>query len=186
MWSSNRRRAPWGGAAAAVLAAALGSASCGYSLAGTGSFLPASIKTIGIPLFTNTTSSFDIGQIVTEQVRAEFIGRGRYRIVPEATGVDAVLTGQITSIVIRPVALTQEQQASRYVITVRASIELRDVLKDAVIWSNPSLSFQEEYEATTGTSATDPAAFFGQEANAVQRVSSEFARAVVSAILEAF
>lgn len=184
MWSSSSRVTL---GVAALVAGALGCTSCGYALAGSGSFLPASIKTIGIPLFANTTSYFDIGQIVTEQVRAEFIGRGRYRIVPEATGVDAVLTGQITSITIRPTAFTQEQQqASRYVITVTASIELREVLKDAVVWSNPSLSFQEEYEATSGTSATDPAAFFGQEANAVQRVSSEFARAVVSAILEAF
>lgn len=169
-----------------LVVAALSCASCGYSLAGRGSFLPASIKTIGIPTFTNTTAYFEIGQIVTEKVRTEFIGRGKYRILPESTGVDALLTGQVTSISVTPASFTQQQQASRYIITMTASIELKEVQTDKVLWSNPSMSFQEEYDAASGASATDPAAFFGQESNAVQRVTTEFARAVVSAILEAF
>ena len=32
----------------------------------------------------------------------------------------------------------------------------------------------------------DPAAFFGQDRNALDRMSTEFARTIVSAILEAF
>jgi hypothetical protein len=55
-----------------------------------------------------------------------------------------------------------------------------------VLWENPSLVFREEYEATQGTDALDPNAFFGQEANALERITTEFARTVVSSILEAF
>jgi hypothetical protein len=32
----------------------------------------------------------------------------------------------------------------------------------------------------------DPAAFFGQDAQALDRISADFARSIVSAILEAF
>src|ERR1700736_4089792 len=99
---------------ALVLASALASGSCGYALAGHGSFLPDSIKIIGVPPFTNTTSFFDIGQILTDKVRTEFIGRGRYQIIPEATGADAVLVGTISSITIVPTAFSPQQQASRY------------------------------------------------------------------------
>jgi hypothetical protein len=174
-----------------VLAAAVASSSCGYALAGHGSFLPESIKVIGIPLFTNTTSFFDIGQILTDKVRTEFIGRGRYRIIPEATGADAVLAGTISSITIAPTAFSAQQQASRYTITVIANIELRDTQASTVLWSNPSLVVREEYEATGTTSAAgvtsvDPSSFFNQETNAVERVGTQFARTVVSAILEAF
>ena len=169
-----------------VVLAALSCASCGYSLAGRGSFLPASIKTVGIPTFTNTTAYFEIGQILTEKVRSEFIGRGKYRILPEATGVDALLTGQVTSVSVAPASFTGQQQASRYIITMTASIELKDVQTDTVLWNNPSMSFQDEYDAATAVDVTDPTAFFGQESNAVQRVTTDFARAVVSAILEAF
>ena len=172
--------------ALSLIAVALACSSCGYSLAGRGSFLPSSIKSIGIPAFGNTTAYFEVGQILTEKVRTEFIGRGRYRILPESTGVDALLTGQVTSISVTPASFTQQQQASRYIITMTASIELKEVQTNTVIWNNPSMAFREEYDAASGTSATDPAAFFGQESNAVQRVTTEFARAVVSAILEAF
>jgi lipopolysaccharide assembly LptE-like protein len=174
-----------------VLAAAVASTSCGYALAGHGSFLPESIRVIGVPLFTNTTSYFDIGQILTDKVRTEFIGRGHYQIIPETTGADAVLVGTISGITIVPTAFSSQQQASRYTISVIANIELRDAQKNTVLWSNPSLVVREEYEASGTTSAAgvtsvDPSSFFNQESNAVERVSTQFARTVVSAILEAF
>ena len=79
-----------------------------------------------------------------------------------------------------------EQLASRYAITMTARIELRDTRANAVLWENPSLVFRQEYEATSGTSAVDPAAFFGQDANALDRLGTDFARTIVSTILEAF
>ena len=173
----------------AVLTASVGSASCGYALAGQGNFLPAYIKTIGVPAFTNATSYFDIGQIITDKVRTEFIGRGKYQVIPEATGVDAVLIGTITGITIIPTAFTAGQAASRYVITMRANVELRDLRENRVLWENPGLVYRQEYEAQgsqTGQAVLDPAAFFGQDADALDRLTTEFARSIVSAILEAF
>ena len=170
-----------------VLCVLCGSAAgCGYALAGRGSFLPANIQTIGIPTFANRTSVFNLETMLTERVRGEFIGRGRYRILPEDTGVDAVLNGDVSSVSITPASFNTQQLASRYTITIVANIRLRDTRDDKVLWENPSLVFREEYENTTGGNALDPAAFFGQEVNALDRVSSDFARSVVSAILEAF
>src|SRR5256885_7374925 len=105
---------------AVVLSGALLSSGCGYALAGHGSFLPDYIKIIGIPAFANLTSYFDIAQVATDKVRTEFIGRGHYKILPESTGADAVLSGTITSISIVPTGISQGQQASRYTITVTA------------------------------------------------------------------
>ena len=112
-----------------VAAAALASNGCGYALAGRGNFLPAYIRTIGIPSFENHTSFFQMAQLVTDKVRTEFIGRGNYKIVPEATGADAVLVGAVTNVTIVPTNFSAEQQASRYTITVTANIQLRDVRK---------------------------------------------------------
>jgi len=174
-----------------MVAASVASNGCGYALAGRGNFLPSYIQTIGIPTFQNHTSFFVLAELVTDKVRTEFIGRGNYKIVPEATGADAVLVGAVTSVLIVPASFSTEQQASRYTITVTANIELRDVAKDTVLWTNPSLSVREEYDATSSLSNdpsgfVDPSTFFNQETNAVERVSSEFSRTVVSAILEAF
>jgi hypothetical protein len=170
----------------AAIACAVAVSACGYSLSGRGSFLPAHIRVIGVPLFTNTSTVFEVERRLTEQVRTELLGRGKYRVEPAATSVDAVLNGVITSISIVPAGFTAEQQASRYAITMTARIELKDLKTDKVLVSNPSLQFREEYEITTGTSALDPTAFFGQESQAVDRIAADFAKAVVTSILEAF
>jgi hypothetical protein len=162
------------------------SAGCGYTLAGRGSFLPAYINTIGVPTFANRTTVFNVETMLTQKVRAEFIGRGKYKVLPQSTGVDALLVGEVSTISIAPASFTPNQLASRYTITMTARIELRDQKQNTVLWENPSLVFRQDYEATSGKSAVDAASFFGQDQNALDRLSSEFARTIVSAILEAF
>ena len=159
---------------------------CGYSLAGRGSFLPAYIKIMGIPTFTNRTVVFNLETLVSQKVRSEFIGRGKYQILPEATGVDALLNGEITAVSIQPASFSTTQLASRYAIMMTAKIELRDLRENKVLWENPSVMFRQEYDATGGRTILDPAAFFQQDTNALERISTEFARTIVSAILEAF
>lgn len=159
---------------------------CGYALAGRGSFLPDYINTIGIPTFVNHTPVFNIETQLTQKVRSEFIGRGRYRIVPDATGVDALLNGDITSVAIVPISFSAGQLASRYAIVMSARVELRDTKENKVLWENPSLIFRQEFDAQTGQTSLDPAAFFGQDANAMDRITTDFSRTIVSAILEAF
>jgi hypothetical protein len=161
--------------------------SCGYALAGRGAFLPSYIQRIGIPTFVNRTTVFNLETLITEKVRSEFIGRGKYQILPEATGVDALLIGEVTSVSIQPASFTADQLASRYALTMTASIELRDMKENKVLWENPGLMFRQEYEATGGQGVVgDPAVFFQQDTNTLERMSSEFARTIVSAILEAF
>jgi hypothetical protein len=173
-------------ALAACLLAAASTVACGYALAGRGSFLPDSIRTIGIPVFANRTAVFNLETQLTERVRSEFIGRGRYRIVPESAGVDALLVGEVTDVSITPMSFTGQQLASRYVITMTARVELRDVRDNKVLWENPALMFRQEYEAQGSQAELDPNAFFGQDANALERMTTDFSRTIVSSILEAF
>ena len=170
-----------------LIALAIVSTGCGYSLAGRGSFLPAYIRTIGVPQFVNRSTVFNLETMLTQKVRSEFIGRGKYQVLPQATGVDAVLNGEVTAVTIMPSSFNpQTQLASRYAVTMIAKIELRDLRENKVLWENPGVAFRQDYEATTGRSVTDPSAFFQQDTNALERMSGEFARTIVSAILEAF
>jgi hypothetical protein len=173
-------------AALAVVVAVTVCSGCGYSLAGRGSFLPDYIQTIGVPLFTNSTTVFDIEQTLTQRVRQEFIGRGKYRVVPDATGVDAVLLGTVTSVSIAPSAFNEQQQATRYAVMLVLKFEFRDLRENRVLWENPSLVFRDEYDVASLTAGVDVQAFFGQESNAMERLATNFAKSVVSSILEAF
>ena len=159
---------------------------CGYSLAGRGSFLPADIKVIGVPLFKNNTTLFEFERRVTDKVRSELIGRGKYKVETRADNVDAVLAGEITSFQLAPAASNEARLATRYVIVLAASIEFRTTKDNKVLWSNPSMQFREEYDVSTPAQGADAAAFLGQDANALDRIATEFARSIVSAILEAF
>jgi hypothetical protein len=172
--------------ASLLILVTLSGSSCGYSLAGRGSFLPDYIKTIGVPTFDNRTTLFNLETQVTEKVRSEFIGRGHYQIVPDTTNVDAVLKGELSGVSIQPVSFTTQQLASRYTITMSARVILNDVRENKVLWENPNLVFRQEYEAQSGQTQLDPTTFFGQDQNALDRMTTEFARSIVSAILEAF
>lgn len=172
-----------------VLAVAVLSSSCGYALAGRGSFLPANIRSIGVPLLENRTPYTRIEQVITGKIRTEFIDRssGKYQIVPAAAGVDAVLSGAITGLVTQAVGLTNQQLASRQRFTVTLRIQLTDSRSGQVLWSNETLTFTEEYDLKTGTNGQiDSTVLLEQEGPAVERLATDLARTVVTAILEAF
>ena len=162
------------------------SAACGYALAGRGSFLPAYIRTVGIPEFGNATPYFEVERLFTGKIRSELIGRGKYQVLPQETGVDALLRGTIVSMTIVPTNFNQQQQATRFIIVITTSIELVDLKTNKNIWENPRMVFREEYDLPADLQAGDPSAFFGQSSNALQRVAADFARTVISSILEAF
>ena len=169
-----------------VVAGSVGS--CGYSLAGRGNFLPDYIEVISIPEFQNQSDRIELERIVTEKVVEEFNSRGRYRVQAESAGADAELTGIIASFTAAPSVLTggdpnsgEANQASTYSVVLRAQIEFKDLVGDSVIWNSDNFSFREEYEV-----GEDPDAFFDQEGLALERLAEEFAKSLVSSILEAF
>lgn len=166
---------------------ALSSAGCGYALAGRGSFLPEYIRTIGIPPVANATTFLRVEQVLTEKIRAEFIGRGKYVVVSTPAGAHAVLTAAVTGFTVQPVGFTEQQLASRYLITLTMRVEFTDATTNEVLWSNASLTFREEYDLSTrSNTALEGAGFLDQERPAFDRIAGDVARTVVSAILEAF
>ncbi len=170
-----------------LLAGGLFGAACGYSLAGRGSFLPEYIRTVGIPLFLNRTPYLTAELMFTEKVRIEFQSRGRYTVQPSEIGADGVVRGEIMGINASPVGFTDQQLATRYRFTVTVSVKFDDATQKKTLWENPALAFSDEYDLASRTSAgLDGAAFLDQERAAIDRLSTDFARSVVSAILEAF
>lgn len=170
-----------------VMAGAVVGTACGYSLAGRGSFLPDYIRTISIPLFVNRTPYLTAELLFTEKVRVEFQSRGRYSVQPAEAGADAVVRGEILAVSASPVGFNNDQFASRYRFTVTVSVKFDDVKQQKTLWENAALAFTDEYELSSRTSlGLEGAAFLEQERVAIDRLSTDFARSVVSAILEAF
>ncbi len=171
--------------AGALVATAVIISACGYALAGRGNALPPTIKRIGVPMLVNHSTTPDLDRILTEAIRQELLAKGRYTVVPDATGVDAVLTGVIRPVRMDPMVVTQANQASRYLVTVMASLEFREQPADTVFWSNPSFRLSEEYDVPTGAAGTDQTALFQADRQALERLARNFARSLVASILEA-
>lgn len=164
---------------------ALGAAGCGYALLGKGAITDPSIKRIGVPLFRDRTGKPSLDQKITQRVVEELLKRGRFDVVPDATGVDAVVEGELTSYRVQPVSFTEgagnTTQASRYAISVTARITYRKLSEKEPIWANDAFSFRDEYDL-----GSDPATFFDREEQTIDRLASSFARSLVAAMLEAF
>jgi hypothetical protein len=128
-----------------------------------------------------------VEQQMTEKIRTEFIDRGKYTIVPTTSGADAVLSGAITSIAFQEVGLTGQQLASRLLFIVTMRVQFTDSRTSQVLWSNEALTFREEYDLKTRSNGqVDGAVLLEQEGPAFERLATDLARTVVSAILEAF
>jgi Lipopolysaccharide-assembly len=166
----------------------VGSLGCGYSLVGRGITTDPSIKRIGVPLFKDRTGKLGLDQQVTQKVTEELLRRGRFDVVPQATGVDALVEGEVVAYSVQPigfgdVAVTTgtQTQASRYAITLVARVKYSKVGQAEPIWQSESFSFRDEYDV-----GDNPANFFDREDQTIERMSSSFAKNLVSAMLEAF
>jgi hypothetical protein len=156
-------------------------ASCGYSLIGTGSFLPDYIQTVAIPTFANTTPRFEVEVRITDAVTREFVSRGNFTMVADAAGANAELTGTITAFDVTPIGLNPDEEATHFLVQIRAQVNFRDLVQNEILYTNNSFYFRQEFEMEA-----DPTALSDLSNVAVDEIAEEFARTVVSSILEGF
>ena len=183
-----KQRLVWVPLALAIAAALAILPACGYGLAGRNVSLPEHVKVIAVPQLTNKTSDPDLGEALTSALTRELQSRGRWRVVPDASGsdVDAVVTGTISALSQVMKAINQGQP-TRVEIFVTASVELKDLRdNNKVLWSNPALLSSEEFPISPGSTPqnTDVTAFLRQNNDATRRLALKFARTVVSSMLE--
>jgi len=160
----------------------IGSTACGYHTAGHAVRLPKDVNTIAVPMFTNKTEAYRAEQILTASVVREFNTRTQYHIVSEPGGhSDAVLHGAVLQVLTAPLTYnSQTGQASSALISITVQVSLVD-RNGKVLYQDPNYTFRSEYQISTQLSA-----FFDQESPALDRLSGDFARTLVSNILEAY
>ena len=166
---------------AAALLALLMSAGCGYHTAGHAAQLPENVKTIAIPVFKNETPTYRIEQLLTSAVVQEFTTRTRYRIISDAADADATLRGTVLSTVASPLTYdTATGRAASVLVVVSMKVEFVD-RNGKTLYQNPAYVFREQYELSQ-----DLQSFFEEDSPAFRRLSRDFARTLVSNVLEGF
>lgn len=157
-------------------------AGCGYHAAGHSSRLPDNLQVLAIPMFINQTQTYRVEQLLTREVVREFIDRTHYRVIHESDdSADATLKATVVSAQTAP--LTYDPQTGRIssaLVTVSLKVSL--VQRGGhLLFDNPNYTFREQYQVSQEVTS-----FFAEETPALQRMSRDFARTLVSDVLEAF
>jgi glucose-6-phosphate 1-dehydrogenase len=167
---------------ALVLALLFAGLGCGYHTSGHAVRLPDNIHTIYVPMFDNATQSFRVEQTMTAAVVQELRSRTSYRIVTTNDGTaDATLKGLVNYTANTP--LTYDSVTGRIsssLVTVGMKVSL--VSKSGkTLWDNPNYTYREQYQVSR-----DVSSFFDESNPAFLRIAHEFAKSLVSNILEAY
>jgi hypothetical protein len=167
----------WIAGVAAVLAAG-----CGYRVGGRADLLPKNIKTIAVPAFRNITTRYRLAELLPAAIAREFISRTRYDVVTDPNTADAVLTGTVIHVDGSPVIFDQATgRATTVQVYVRLNIVLTERASGKTLYSRQNVEFRDRYEISV-----DPTAYLEESDTAMDRLSRDVARTVVSGILEKF
>jgi hypothetical protein len=167
---------------AGIAALLLVTAGCGYHAGGKAVRLPTDLHTLYVTTFINGTSIYRIEQTITEDVIRELRSRTNYRIVTTNDGdADATLNGTVTAAIISPLTYdpaTGRISSGMVTVTMKASLVTG---KGKVLWENPNYLYREQYQVSR-----EAPSFFEEEEPALGRIANNFARSLVSDILEAY
>lgn len=101
---------------------------CGYRLTGTGTSLPAHLKTVAIPVFKNTSTEPNIQREMTNVIRQSFINDGRLKVVNKDEA-DLVMKGVLNSYTLQAVSFDTNDVALAYFVALGINIDVRDMVK---------------------------------------------------------
>jgi len=159
-----------------------GVSGCGYHAVGAAANLPPDVRTLSVPVFAVSTESYRTETVITNAVIREFATRTRFRVTPDANpDADAVLRGTILKESVTPLTYNAStQESSSFLLTMVVSVTLtgRD---GKVLYENKNYVFRQQYQSTT-----DLPTFLQENPAALDRLSRDFARALVADVLEGF
>jgi len=169
------------GAPLAALCALLWSG-CGYHVVGHANVLPKTIKIVAVPAFSSATPQYRLPVLLTADVTRELISRTHYAVVADPSLADATLAGTVTNYSYYPVIFDPvSNRATLVQVIVQLQVTLTDRHTGKVLFTRAGYEFRERYEV-----ALDPQQYFDESGTAVQRLSKDVARSLVSALLENF
>lgn len=165
----------------ALVASVAAAPGCGYKLAGTGTFLPKTIKTIAVAPFENRTGRPEIEVRVTEAVARELSRHGGLKIVTDKTAADAYLEGAVTDFHTTPVQFNAVGRATRLETSVVMRASLRELASGEILWSQSNLLFRDQYDVQQ-----EEVNYFDLETTALDALARGAAQTLVNSITEGF
>ena len=155
---------------------------CGYHTGGKGDLVPKNIQTIAVVPFHNLSTRYRLSDAVQQAISREFIARTRFQIVRNRDEADAILDGSINRVVSVPMVFDPASgKATIVLISVTMQLVLTERTTGKVLYQRPPFEIHNNYEI-----ALNGSQYFDESSLALQRLSADLARQVVSGIMENF
>ena len=143
----------------AALLLLLALAGCGYHLAGEQLALPEDVHSLSVGTLVNRSREHGLEKNLAFALEREIHTRGHFRMSEEPGGGDAVLTGVIRELQVRPVAFDANDQALQYDVTVTLDLTLTRKDDGRVLWHVTGLRESDEYGANSRVIVTSSSEF---------------------------
>jgi outer membrane lipopolysaccharide assembly protein LptE/RlpB len=168
-------------AGACLLFAAL--SGCGYHVAGRGSdTIPNSIRTVVVERFSNNSTRYRLSDKMQQAITRDMIARTRFQVVKDPALADAVLHGAIGNVYSFPVVYDPRSGKTTIVqISAIVQFSLVDRATGKVLLQRPNFEVRNNYEISLFANQ-----YFDESELALDRISADLARTVVSSIIENF
>jgi hypothetical protein len=164
---------------------------CGYHTLGSAAHLPDTVHTLAVPMFMNKTQYYHTEVPMTQAVVREFTNRTRLGVTAGSPdGADATVNGTIIAESVQPLTYRTNTTTavvgqttsvtSSFLVTINVNVLVTD-RDQRVLYQHNNYVFHEQFETTT-----DLSSFIEEDSPAVERLSRDFAQALVSDILESF
>jgi hypothetical protein len=144
--------------------------------------MPKTIKTIAVPPFANVTTNHRLPVLLTADMTRELISRTHYQIITDPNEADAILRGTVARFDFFPIIFDPVSgRATSVQVVVQMQLMLTDRQSGKVLFSRAGAEYRQRYEI-----AINPQQYFDESGTAIERLSKDVARSMVSAILENF
>jgi outer membrane lipopolysaccharide assembly protein LptE/RlpB len=155
---------------------------CGYHQAGSATHIPATVRTLAVPIFATNVTAYHTEMAFTQATVRELNTRTKYRILDsDSDSADATLHGTILTQTVAPLTYDATTgQSSSYLVSITAKV-LLTAHDGHVLYRNDSILYREQFQSTQ-----DLSGFIQEDGYAVRRIAREFAQAIVSDMLESF
>jgi hypothetical protein len=132
---------------------------CGYHFAGEQVGLPADIHSLSVGALVNRSREHGLEKTLAFALEREIHERGHFRMIEDPGGGDAVLSGTIHDLRVRPVAFDSNDIAVLYEIAIILDFTLIRKDDGRVLWHVNGLEESDQYSASPNVVVTNSPQF---------------------------
>lgn len=139
---------------------------CGYHFEGTQLGLPPEVRSISVGQIDNRSHEYGLEKLLAFALEREILARGQIRWEPRPEAGDAVLSGTIRQVTVRPVAFNSRDQAMQYEVVLSVDLALKRTGDGQVLWQTKGFRVEGEYASSPGVVVSSSARFQEQTLDA--------------------